>query len=174
MNDRLETIVYALEQGLYPDSLSFMGMMQDKRLVPFIAQALKDPNDIKVLCAAQLAEINPDPKLLPFLMKYGLGNDFGKDYRYGEADYSVRYHSVFGWTSEAISNITNGKIGNTKYSSVRKEVPEEERQTMIDQWRKIYDETLKQNYEPSKLILPRTPVEPNKPVNNTPDDKIVP
>ncbi len=174
LNDRLETIVYALEQGLYPDSLSFMGMMQDKRLVPFIAQALKDPNDIKVLCAAQLAEINPYPKLLPFLMKYGLGNDFGKDYRYGEADYSVRYHSVFGWTSEAISNITNGKIGNTKYSSVRKEVPEEERQALIKQWRKIYEETLKQDFEPSKLVLPSTPAEPNKPVNKTPDNKIVP
>ena len=146
-NDMLETIAYLLEKGPNPDSFFFFCMRQDKRLVPFIARAIKDPNDIKVLCAARLAEENPDPNLLPLLMKYGLDNDYGKNFRYGSEGNYVIYHSVFGWASEAINKITNGKIGTSKYSSVRKEIPEEEKHALIEQWRKIYDETLKKDYE---------------------------
>ena len=173
-NDILETVVYVLDNGLYSDSFFSFCMMQDKRLIPFIAKALKDSNGEKRLMAALLAERNPDPSLLPFLMQYALNNDYVKTYRYGPEDEHFFYNSVFAAAAYAISEITNGKIGSRNYSYYSKEIPEEEKQALIEQWRNIYDEILKQNYEPSKLILPSTPIEPNKPENKTPDDKIVP
>ena len=173
-NDKLETIVYALEQGLYPDCLRYMSTLEDKRLVPFIAKAIKEYEGEKLWSALQLAVGNSDPNLLPYLMKYAFDNDYVKTYRYGTENEQFYYVSVFSSAAYTISEITGGKIGTQKYRYFREEIPEEEMRALIEQWRKIYDETLKQDYEPSKLILPSTPTEPNKPVNKTSDDKIVP
>ncbi len=157
LNDKLETIAYVMEKGLYPDSFFAFSGIQDKRLVPFIASALQDSNGLKVLCAAQLARQNPDPSLLPLLMKYGLENNYGKEYRYsvgqrgaGERIY-VSYQSVFGIAAQAIYAITNGKIGSQNYTNIQQEIPEKERKDLIEKWRKIYDESLKKDYEPNLL-----------------------
>ena len=174
LNDKLETIVYSLEQGLYPDCLRYMNTLQDKRLVPFIAKAIKEYEGEKLWSALQLAVGNPDPNLLPYLMKYAFDNDYVKTYRYGTENEQFYYVSVFSSAAYAISEITEGKIGTQKYRYFREAITEDQKQAMIQQWLKIYEETLKQDYEPSKLILPSTPVEPNKPVNKSPNDKIVP
>jgi hypothetical protein len=155
LNDKLETVVYVMENGLYPSAFFALSQVQDKRLLPFIAKALQDSNGVKVLLAARLARENPDSSLMPLLMKYGLDNNFGRDYKYsvgqngvgvGEKNY-VSYFSVFGFSAEAIYRITNGKIGGQSYTSIKKEIPETERKDMIEKWRKIYDETLKKDYE---------------------------
>ncbi len=153
LNDKLETVAYVIEKGLYPDSFFAFSRIQDKRLVPFIAAALQDSNGLKVLCAAQLARQNPDPSLLPLFMKYVLENNYGKEYRYsvgqrgaGERIY-VNYQSVFGIAAQAIYAITNGKIGSQNYTNIQQEIPEKERKDLIEKWRKIYDESLKKDYE---------------------------
>jgi hypothetical protein len=153
LNDKLETVVYVMENGLYPDAFIALSQVQDKRLLPFIAKTLQDSNGLKVLLAARLARENPDPSLLPLLMKYGLENNFGRDYKYsvgqrgvGERIY-VNYYSVFGLAAQAIYTITNGKIGAQNYISIKQEIPETERKDLTEKWRKIYDETLKNDYE---------------------------
>lgn len=155
LNDKLETVVYVMENGLYPNAFFALCQVQDKRLLPFIARALQDSNGVKVLLATQLAYYMPDPSLLPLLMKYGLENNFGRDYKYsvgqngfgaGERNY-VSYHSVFGFTAAAIYKITDGKIGSQSYINIKQEIPETERKDLIEKWRKIYDETLKKDYE---------------------------
>ncbi len=159
LNDKLETVVYVMENGLYPDAFLAFSQVQDKRLVPFIAKSLQDSNGVKVLLAAQLARENPDPDLLPLLMKYGLDNNFGRDYKYsvgqrgvgaGERNYVI-YHSVFAFTAGAIYRITNRQIGSSSYTSIKQEIPEKERKDLIEKWRKIYDESLKKDYEPNLL-----------------------
>jgi hypothetical protein len=159
LNDKLETVVYVMENGLYPSAFFALSQVQDKRLLPFITKALQDSNGVKVLLAAQLSYHMPDPSLLPLLMKYGLESNFGRDYKYstgqngfgvGERNYTS-YHSVFGFTTAAIYKITDGKIGSQSYINIKQEIPETERKDLTEKWRKIYDETLKQDYEPNLL-----------------------
>ena len=159
--EKLETIAYAIEKGLYPHSISYYMLyndtdLQDKRLVPFIARAIRESEDENLLAAVNIACRIPDPSLLTFLMEYALGNDY--KYISGTIqDGNIEYLSVFGSTARAIYEITDGKIGSLNYSSTREEITEDEKQSMIKQWRQIYDETLKQDYEPDTLILPETP-----------------
>jgi hypothetical protein len=150
--EKLETIAYALEQGLYPNSISYYMLyqekdMQDKRLIPFIDRAIKKSKGEILLAAVRITAANPDSSLLPSLMKYALENDYVKEFKYGTEKNQVEYLSVFGYASGAIYRITNGKIGSLNYSSTRKEIPEAEKKDLIEKWRKIYDETLKKDYE---------------------------
>jgi hypothetical protein len=121
--------------------------MQDKRLMPFIEKAIKESKGISLYAAVRIAAANPDPSLLPSLMKYGFDTDYVKIYKYSDEVYDVDYTSVFGYVAKAIYEITNGKIGSIQYFSTNKEIPEEEKQSQIKQWRQIYEESLKQEYE---------------------------
>ena len=47
VNDQLETVAYVLEKGIYPDAFWALCQIEDKRLVPLIAQALQDPSGLK-------------------------------------------------------------------------------------------------------------------------------
>ena len=148
--ERLETIAYALEHKLYPHAISCYMLYtdKDKRLLPFISKAIKESKEINLYAAVQIASANPDPSLLPSLMKYGFDSDYLNIYRYGDGERDVDYTSVFGFTAKAIFEITNGKIGSQDYYlGYYKEVPGEEKKTQIEKWRKTYEETLKKDYE---------------------------
>ena len=150
--DKLETIAYSLEHELYPNAISCYMLysekdMQDKRLMPFINKAIEESKGVNLYAAVRIAAVNPDPSLLPSLIKYGFDTDYVKISKYGDGKYDVEYSSVFGWASEAVYKITNGKIGDLQYFYTFEEIPEEEKKSQIEKWRKIYDETLKKDYE---------------------------
>ncbi len=149
MNDKIETIAYSLVEGIYPYSTNEMVYsdeeLKDKRLLPILVQLIKEAKGDKLLTAVWVASNIPDRTLLPILMDYALESDYVRTKKYPSED-MVIYLSVFNATAEAIYRITNKTIGTNNYSSL-KIVPDEERSNMIKKWRKIYDETLKKDYE---------------------------
>ena len=124
-----------------------------------------------MLSAVWTATIIPDKSILEDLIKV-LDNNYVKEYKAAPNELIPR-RSVFLYAAEAIYKITDGKIGSNLVGT-NEENLYKEKDSLIKQWRNIYDETLKQDYEPSELILPSTPVEPNESVEKTPDDKIEP
>ena len=149
LNDKLETIAYVLVEGIYTESVFGMihedDELHDKRLIPIISQIIKGGKEDKLLTAVWMAREIPDKSLLPILMDYTIDSNYVKIKKSG-TDEHIEYDSVFIATAEAIYRITNKTIGTNNYSSI-KIVPDEERSNMIKKWRKIYDETLKKDYE---------------------------
>ena len=166
LSQKLEALAYAIEKGLYLDLIPNIiadddDLQKDKRLVPFLSQAIKVTKGEKLLLLVLIVAEMPDSSFLPLLMKYTLENDYVKSFNVGSESNNLYYVSVFGTSSRAIYKMTRGEIGSIQYITTRKEVPEEEKKTQIEKWRKIYEETLKQGYEPSSLVLSDNPPEPN-------------
>jgi hypothetical protein len=144
-NDKLETIAYALTEGLYPDAvMSFVLFdkdLQDKRLVPYIAEAIKISTGEKLYSAVCEAYKIPDESLLPSLLGHALDNDYVV--RYAPWGKDVPEVSVFLKTSQALYEITNGRIGHNLIE-ISVEDLYKQKDSLIKQWREIYEKSLKQ------------------------------
>jgi hypothetical protein len=149
-NDKLETIAYAMTEGLYPDAvMTFVWSdtdLHDKRLVPFIAETIKNSTGRKLYMAVEAAYTILDKSLLPLLIDYALDSDYIESYGRSLNSKTIPEESNFLTAAKTIYKITNGKIGHNLSGTTRKDL-NNQKDNLIKQWRKIYDETLKKDYE---------------------------
>jgi len=153
---RLSALAYALEQKSYRDAALEIirgrsrHWAKDRRLVPFLAECIRNSTGATLMCAALTAKEIPDRALLPVLIEHALESEYEERVTMGVEGGSMEfiYGSVFGEVAEALYVITNGQIG---LEEVRRDIrfPKEERKRLIAEWKAWWGENKPQETDES-------------------------